>query len=217
MARPVLIYFASRGRAELIRIVCAEAGIEWDEHPVGKGTAPHRGRPTDFQALKDSGLLPFQAVPVWEEPDGFRLAQSFAIVGYLAATHGLRGKDAREAARCDEMLGAYEDVRGEFRKVFVADPDRRAALHDELATRFVPRWLGSFDRLLGSRAHLVGDDVSVADLALWYLLELVRDNGFTALDGFPRLTAFAARIAERPRIAAYARSPGRFPFLPIPR
>src|SRR5512146_1851605 len=105
MPRPTLIYFAARGRAELIRVVLAEAGVDYDEHPIGKGTPPVGGRPTDFQTLKDSGLLPFQAAPVWEEPDGFRLAQSMSIARYLAAKHGLAGKTPRDAAECDQMIG----------------------------------------------------------------------------------------------------------------
>ncbi len=219
MSKPTLIYFASRGRAELIRLVASEAGIEWDEHPVGKDTPPQGGRPTDFAALKASGLLPFGQVPVWEEP-GFRLGQSLAIVRYLGGTHGLLGKSSRETAQVDQMLGAFEDVRGELRRLAVVEPERRPAVRAELEAQFVPRWLGYFDRLLASNrdggGFLVGDGPTVADLALWYLLELIRDNRFAAIEGQPRLTAYAARIAARPRLAAYLASPRRFPFAPLP-
>jgi glutathione S-transferase len=220
MAKPTLIYFASRGRAEIIRLVLVEAGVDWQEHPVGKDTPPQGGRPTDFAALKQSGLLPFGAVPVWEEPDGFRLAQSMAIVRYLGGAHGLGGKTSREAALVDQVLGAYEDVRAELRRLVTIDPDRRAALREELATQSLPRWAGCFDRLLASNrdgtGFLVGDSLTVADLALWYLLELMGDNGFQAAAAFPRLGAFAARIAARPRLAAYLASPRRFPFIALP-
>lgn len=83
----VLIYFAARGRAELIRLVLAEAGVDYQEHVVGKGTPPVDGRPTDFAALKATGTLPFDAVPVWEEPSGLRLAQSGAIANTATRTH----------------------------------------------------------------------------------------------------------------------------------
>jgi glutathione S-transferase len=63
----------------------------------------------------------------------------------------------------------------------------------------------------------VGDGLTVADLALYYLLELVRDNGMgEAIDRFPALVGFAQRIASRPRIAAYLASPKRPRFLPLP-
>lgn len=222
MDKPTLVYFGSRGRAEVIRLVLAEAGVEWQEHHVGKGTPPAGGRPTDLGELAASGALPFAAVPVWEEPGGLRLAQSAAIANHIARAHGLRGRDAVEEARCDELLGAVEDVRAELRKVTAAPPERRAAVREELSRVTLPRWLGYLERFLvrnaGGRAWAVGRDVTVADLALWYVLELVRDNGLVAsLADHPALAAFADRVASRPRIAAYLASPRRPKFVPLPK
>src|SRR5512147_1600177 len=195
MSKPTLIYFAGRGRAELIRLVLAEAGVDYQEHVVGKGTPPVDGRPTDFAALKATGALPFDALPVWEEPGGLRLAQSAAIANHIARAHGLRGRNALEEAKCDELLGAYDDVRLELRKLVTIDADRRPPLRAELASSTLPRWLGYLDRLLarnGGAGFFVGSSVTVADLAIWYLLELIRDNGFgAALDRYPALVAFA--------------------------
>jgi glutathione S-transferase len=222
MTNPLLTYFQARGRAELIRLVCAEAGIEYDEHPVLQGAPPQNGRPTDFQELKQSGLLPFSAVPIWEDPDGFRLAQSLAIVKYLGAQHGLMGKTSRETALVEQRLGAYEDVRAEPRKLVTTPPAERPALHAKLGAEILPRWLGYLDRILASNrdgtGYLVGDSLTVADLALWYLLEIIRDNGWTgAIEKYPRLQAYFARIGARPRLAAYLASPKRFPFAAWPR
>ncbi len=221
MTKPTLIYFRARGRAEVIRLVLAEAGVDYEEHPVGKGTPPVNGRPTDFAALKASGDLPFEAVPVWEEPGGFRLAQSLAIVNHLGRTHGLRGRTPVEAAQCDQWLGAVEDVRAELRKVASASQDRRAAIRAELRSSTLPRWFGYLDRLLRTNrdgtGFTVGEGLTVADLALYYLLESVRDNGMgDAVERYPALVAFAQRIASRPRIAAYLASPKRPPFAPLP-
>jgi glutathione S-transferase len=221
MTTPTLIYFHARGRAEVIRLVLAEAGVDYQEHPVGKGTPPANGRPTDFAALKASGELPFDAVPVWEEPGGFRLAQSLAILNHLGRTHGLGGRTPVEAAKIDEWLGGIEDVRAEVRKLAAAPPERRAAVRSELSTATLPRWLGYLDRLLranrGGLGFTVGEGITVADLALYYLLELLRDNGFgEAIDRYPALVAFTQRIASRPRIAAYLASPKRPAFVPLP-
>jgi glutathione S-transferase len=221
MSKPTLVYFASRGRAELIRLVLAEAGIDYQEHPVGKGTPPRDGRPTDFAALKATGALPFEAVPVWEEPGGLRLAQSLAIAKHLARVHGLAGRTAVEAAQCDQWLGAVDDVRAELRKLAGTPAGERAALRSELRSATLPRWLGYLDRLLakngGGGGFVVGTSVTVADLALWYLLEMIRDNGFgAALERYPVLVAFAERIAKRPRIAAYLTGGRRPPFAALP-
>lgn len=222
MHKPTLIYFTIRGRGEVIRLLLAEAGVDYLAHPVGKGGAPENGRPTDFAELKASGLLPFEALPVWEEPDGFRLAQSRAIEGHIARGHGLYGASARETALCDQALGANDDVRIELRKVVGAEPAQRAEVRETLATSVLPRWMGYLDRLLaanrGGEGTFVGDTVSVADLAIYLLLEIIRDNGFgAAIDRSPRLVGFAERVAARPRIRAYLDSPKRFPPTLLPR
>ncbi len=221
MSMPTLIYFASRGRAELIRLILVEAGVDWQELPVGRGAALAAGNVTDLDAMKGSERLPFDTVPVWEEPDGFRLAQSHAIAAYLARAHGLFGATPREAAECDQMLGAFADLRAELRRLLIAAPGERAAVRAELTDRVVPRWLGHLDRLLAADARgggfVVGNALTVADLALWYLVELVRDYGFTAaLAAHPRLLAHFDRISARPRVADYVRSPRRHPLAPPP-
>jgi len=221
MSKPTLVYFPSRGRAEVIRLVLAEAGVDYQEHPVGRGTPPAGGRPTDLGALDGAGALPFGAVPVWEEPGGFRLAQSQAIANHLARAHGMRGSTPVEEARCDELLGAVEDVRAELRKLTTAAAEQRPALRAELLSTTLPRWLSRLDRVLRANrdgtGFAVGGALTVADLALWYLLEQVRDNGFgAALAPHPALVAFAERIGSRPRIAAYLASPRRPAFVPLP-
>ena len=221
MPKPTLTYFPSRGRAELIRLVLAEAGVDYQEHPIGAGTPPLNGRPTDFKALKATAHLPFGAAPVWEEADGFVLAQSAAIASHLARTHGLQGATPREAAQCDQMIGAFDDVRQELRKVATVAPEGRAAQRDLLATQFLPRWFGYFDRLLrangGGSGWLVGGSFTVADLALWYLVESCQENGFgAAVAAHPALVAHATRVAQHPRLAAWIKSPKRFPFVPLP-
>lgn len=214
MNKPTLVYFAARGRAEVIRLVLAEAGVDYLEHPVGKGTPPLDGRPTDFAALKATGALPFEAVPVWEEPGGLHLAQSQAIAMHLARTHGLAGKGAAEAAQVEQWLGGIDDIRIEVRKLATAPAEQRAAIRAELRTATLPRWLGYLDRLLRANGEgagfAVGAGLTVADLALWYLLELLRDNGLgEPIDAYPALVAHAQRIASRPRIAAYLASERR--------
>ncbi len=222
MTKPTLIYFAGRGRAELIRLVLAEAGVDWQEHHVGRGTPPANGRPTDIAQLRASGVLPFGAVPVWEEPDGLRLAQSAAIANHLARRHGLLAADPLEAARCDEVLGCVDDLRGELRKVQTASPEQRTAVRGELEGVVLPRWLGDLERhlkpSLETTGFVAGSALRLADLALWYLLEMLRDNGLGApLEACPALSRFGDRIAARPRIASYVASPRRPAFAPLPR
>ncbi len=207
-----LIYFAARGRAEVIRLALAEAGVVYEDETF-KG-------PEEFATLKASGRLPFLAVPVWEE-SGLRLAQSAAIANHIARGNGLYGSSPREQALIDQAVGAVDDVRLEIRKLVTVDPARRGEVRAELLSSTLPRWFGLLEKLLASnqegRGFFVGETVSLADLSAWYLLEMARDNGFgPALGDCPLLTAFAERIAARPRIAAYLASPRRFPLQLLP-
>ncbi len=212
MPLPKLIYFPSRGRAEVIRLVLAEAGVAFDEEHF-KGSE-------QFAALKLSGRLPFLAVPVWEE-EGFRLAQSAAIAHHIARTHGLAGKSLREQALIDQALGAVDDVRLEVRKLASVDEARRSEVRSQLLSATLPLWFGQLEKLLVSnqngKGFFVGDSISIADLSLWYLLELATDNGFgPALSDCPGLRGLATRIAARPKIAAYLASPRRPPLNLLP-
>jgi len=221
MTKPTLLYFRARGRAEVIRLVLAEAGVEYEEHHVGKATPPTGGRPTDLAELKAAGLLPFGAVPVWEEP-GLRLAQSAAIVNHLARRHGLLPADPLEAARYDELMGAVDDVRAELRKLFLATTQHSREIRYELEHNILPRWLADLERLLAPRlaatGFAVGHAMTAADLALWYMLETAKDNGLGApLETCPALAAFFDRVAARPRIAAYLASQRRPALTPLPR
>jgi glutathione S-transferase len=215
MSLPVLTYFSSRGRAEMIRVLCAYAGIAYEErslgvyHPVDKTPA--------FLALRATGVLPFDAVPLWEEPDGFRLAESTAIVRHLARTRGLYGKDAREAARCDMIVAAADDIRIDLRRVLDLSPADRAAHRKALAETILPRRLAHFEKLLGEAPFLVGDAPTFADLTLYVMSENLGDNGYAAAyAAAPHLAAHAARLAERPGLARYLASPSRFPAQILP-
>jgi glutathione S-transferase len=211
MPLPKLVYFSSRGRAEVIRLALAEAAVPHEEERF----------PNDaFAALKASGRLPFMAVPVWEE-DGLRLAQSGAILNHVGRAHGLRGSSPRDEALVDQALGAVDDVRAELRKLPGAEASKRPEVRAELQSATLPRWFGMLEKLLvanhGGDGFIAGAQLSVADLALWYLLELTVDNGFAAaLADCPKLQAFAKRIAARPRIAAYLASPQRPPLQKFP-
>ncbi len=219
MPLPCLTYFSSRGRAELIRLLLADAGVEHDEIAVGSWS------PTDlppaFVALRASGKLAYGALPLWEEPDGFHLVQSDAILRHLARTHDRYGANPREAARCDELLAGVEDVRAELRKLVVTPAPARPALREKLHASILPRWLGVLEQRLaangGGGGFVVGTEPSVADVVLWHLLEVLHDNGMeSALADCRSLVRFYARFGERPGIATHRASRRRYPPQPFP-
>jgi len=65
---PRLVYFSSRGLTEPIRLVLAEAGVEYED--VGVGLYNPANQPQEFIKLKQSGKLDWDSLPLWEEEDG---------------------------------------------------------------------------------------------------------------------------------------------------
>lgn len=212
----MLTYFPSRGLAELLRIVLTDAGVAFAQRSV---TTPGADGVPLFDTLRADGTLAFNSVPLWEEPDGFRLVQSDAILRHLARTYGLYGANAREAALCDQVHEGTKDVRAQLARLRTAAPEARAALRAELESTILPRWLGHFERLLAAHGTgcFVGADCTYADLSVWSLLEALVDNGLAGpLGPLPLLTAFQARIAARPNLARYLADPARYPAQLLP-
>jgi glutathione S-transferase len=219
MPLPRLTYFSSRGRAEAIRLLLADAGVEHDELAVGAWSPTDL--PAAFVALRSSGKLAYGALPLWEEPDGFHLVQSDAILRHLARTHDRYGASPRDAARCDEIIAGVDDARVELRKLATTPAPARAAQRDQLLGSILPRWLGHLELRLaandGGHGFVVGAAPSIADIVLWHFLELVHDNHLdAALTDCRLLASFYQRFADRPGIAAHRLSERRHPPQPFP-
>lgn len=220
MSKPRLTYFSSRGRGELIRVLLAEAGVDYEELAVGPFHP--RERTPGFLEVLATGKLAYDALPLWEEADGFVIVQSDAIVRHIARTRGLYGAGDREATRCDVVLEGVKDARTEIMRVIQVDPSGRAEARADLVSEGIPRWLGYLERILaanrGGEGFFVGDSVTCADLAVWLLLETVTDNDLIAsLAALPRLAAFKGRIQGRERVARYVASPTRYPAQLLPK
>lgn len=217
MALPRLTYFSTRGRAELIRLVLAQAGAEYEDESVGPYDVTNKT--PEFLALKASGKLPFDALPLWQEPDGFILAQSDAIVRYVARTHGLYGADARESALCDMVMEGIKDLINDIGKIWSVEPAKRAELRARLDREIAPRWLGYLERIVARNdtGFAVGRALTYADLALFHTVERLTDNNLaSSLTGCPNVVALAERVRHQPRISAYVSSPKRWPVQLLP-
>jgi glutathione S-transferase len=84
----------------------------------------------------------------------------------------------------------------------------------------MPKYLRYFERVLASNpsgsAHLVGARLTYADLSLFKVVAGLRYAFPKAMAQagrrYPKVTALCARVATRPRIAAYLASERRLPF-----
>ena len=182
------------GNAHKVRMALAFLGLAWDEVTVDAT----RRQDEAFRALN-----PMAQVPVYVEGD-FVLRDSQAILAYLAARHRPGDWDGRTPEErgaiavwlshaANEIFNGPALLRAD--KLFGWSIDRPRA--DAVATRILP----VVDAHLAAREWLVGDRLTIADLAASPYLALAPDGGID-LDDWPHVRDWTRRVAALPGFPA---------------
>ncbi len=197
---PEILYFDIRGRAEPIRLLLEELGVDYVDRQI---------TPEQWATIRTT--TPFRRMPVYSEGD-LRIPESFAILRYLGRKHGLLGTDETSRIRCDVTVEAWRHYgervaanlgalshSAEARAAFL-DTEQPALLAD-LEAHYVAR---------GSTApHWAGSSLTIADFAAFHLIEGLTQRSPEALQATAALRAFHAEFAARPNVARYLTSPRR--------
>lgn len=138
---------------------------------------------------------PMGQIPVVEFDDGRHLAQSNAIIRYLARGSALLPADPFLQAKIDEWM-FWEQYSHEpyiavcrFHMLYLGKPkESREAWRVERGEKA----LDLMERQLAGRSFLVGDSVSVADIALVAYTRVAHEGGFD-LRGRPNVRAWTER------------------------
>ncbi len=181
-----------------------EKGLAFDIKPVGIGDSDPA-----FRAVS-----PFGKMPALDD-DGFGLADSSAICHYLEAMHPdpamipgdpkLRGRTIWYEEFADTILvncGATVFFNRIVAPRFLGrEGDRAAAAKAERDA--LPPLLDYLEALIPASGYLVGDVLTLADLAVASPFANFEYAGVTIDPAtYPRLTAYAAAILARPSFAA---------------
>jgi glutathione S-transferase len=162
------------GNCLKVKWVCDHLALpyDWVDIDVVKGEA----RTTDFLKLN-----PFGQVPTVLFDDGRALAQSNAIMRYLARDSRLIPADAFTAAQMDAWLfweqyshEPYIAVR-RFHMTYLGKPAE--SLDPKLETRGYAA-LDIMERRLSEASYLAGDALSLADIALLAYTRMAHEGGF---------------------------------------
>ena len=202
-ARPQLIYFDVRGRAEPIRLLLAEVGADYDDFQIPRDQWPE---------LKPR--TPFQRLPIYREGT-VEIPETFAILAYLGRKHGLLGDDEATHTRCDITIEAWRDYDNRVSKVFLDEPTSAEAqarfIESELPQRLAD--LEAFYAVNADNADnapfWVGESLTIADIAAFHFLAGILVDHAAVLSRFPRLESFLTEFSARPRIHAYLNSDRR--------
>jgi glutathione S-transferase len=167
---------------------------DWIETDVLKAET----RTAEFLALNPAGQVPAVVLD-----DGRPLAQSNAILLYLAEGSDLIPTDAYDRARMLEWL-FWEQYSHEpyvavarFHVRYMGKPVA------ELEPKLVERGNGALKRLdeaLEASSFLVGDRISLADVSLVAYTRVAHEGGFD-LAGYPAVQAWVSRVEEALAIA----------------
>ncbi len=142
-------------------------------------------------------------IPVLELEDGSCLWESNAILNFLAEGTEFLPKDARLRTQVLQWQ-FFEQYSHEpfiavarFIKVYLGLPDDRL---DEYAAKQLDGYhaLAVMEQQLLRTPYLVGNQYSIADIALYAYTHVAEEGGFN-LESYPEICAWLQRIASHPR------------------
>jgi len=139
--------------------------------------------------------FPQGQVPAVEFADGRSLGQSNAIIRYLAQGSSLLPTDSFAAAKIDEWL-FWEQYTHEpyvatcrFHMLYLGKPKET---RDPAKVERGEEALDHLERMLAGRSFLVGDALTIADIALYAYTNVAHEGGFD-LAPRPQVRAWLAR------------------------
>lgn len=194
-----LHYFNIRGRAEVIRLIFAAAGEQYEDI---------RFEHSEWPAVKSQ--MPLGQIPILEV-DGTKLPQSVSIARFLAKQFQLAGKDNLEQAKVDAVADTISDlIVGYVPIIRERDETRKQELTKKFAADDLPKHLKNLEvlaKLYGNGGpFFVGNTLTWVDLFYYATGESVLRLDGNVLDDYPWLKQNRAEVEKQPRIAEYLKN-----------
>lgn len=175
MPKLKLTYFDfNGGRGEANRLAMAIGDVPFEDNRIPASEWP-----------KLKPRIRFHALPVLEI-DGEEISQCNTISRYVGKLGGLYPEDALEAARCDEIMDAMEDVTNELvPTLFISDEEEKRTAREALAAGPFKVYLERLGKILAERGgeYFADGRLTVADLRVFLWVRHLRSG---ALDYVPK-------------------------------
>ncbi|KAL5481716.1 hypothetical protein EMCRGX_G021944 [Ephydatia muelleri] len=200
-----LTYFNAKGRAELTRLVFAQAGVEYTDERLTFEEWPARSPHTPF------GVLPVLEV------DGKQLGGSLVIARYVAEKHGVAGSNDFENALIASILDSVSDLQLQLHPWWSEkDEAKKAELLKELTEHGIPAALANFEKFAAGNSDgwLVGSKPTYGDLCVFNVLDFLSTflHIPTVLEKFPALSQLKKNVESLPNIAKWIQTRPQTPF-----
>jgi glutathione S-transferase len=193
--KKIRIYGDSRsGNCYKLQLLCSEMGVsyDWKEVDILAGET----RTPEFLAMNANGKIPLLALP-----DGRYLAESNAILCYLADGSEFFGSTAYSRAEILQWMFfeqySHEPYIATSRFIirYLNRPaEREADLNQKKAGGYAA--LGVMERQLQQHDFLVDDRFTVADIALFAYTHVAHEGDFELKD-YPAVVRWIGRISSR--------------------
>jgi glutathione S-transferase len=194
------------GNGYKVRLLLAQLAqpYEWTELDIDAG----KTRTPEFLKRNPNGRI-----PTLELDDGTNLAESNAILWYLAERSSFVPTDRLARAQVLQWM-FFEQYSHEpyvatpryIVKHLAADHPRRAELPDRLARGQAA--LAVMETHLATRRFFVAERYSIADIALYAYTHVAHEGGHD-LAPYPAVNAWLKRVAAEPRYVPLMQRPDR--------
>ena len=182
------------GNCYKVRLLLAHLGVAYERHTVD---VVDRSNRRELLAA----LNPALRVPALVLDDGRALAESNAILWYFGEGTRFVPDDRYERAQALQWM-FFEQYEHEpaiavlrFGLTYSGKPELFEARREE-RTRAGYRALEAMEGRLAGRQWLVGESMTIADIALYAYTHVADEGGFE-LGRFSAITAWLARVAEQ--------------------
>ncbi|KAF5901509.1 glutathione S-transferase Mu 3-like, partial [Clarias magur] len=176
-----LVYWDIRGLAQPIRLLLEYTSTKWEDKFYSCGEAPDYDESCWYD-VKPKLKMDFPNLP--HLVDGERMiAQSNAILRYIARKHNLCGETEDEIIRVDILENQAMDFRNGFvRLCYLEFDSKKQSYLDAL-----PGILKQFSDFLGERKWFAGDKITFVDFTMYELLDQHRMFEPKCLENFKNL------------------------------
>ena len=193
-----LIYFNARGRAEVCRLIFAQADVKYEDKRVNS---------EEWAQLKPT--TPTGALPMMEV-DGKPLTGSGPMARFLAERFGLAGSNDFENAELAGIIDVLEDFHMKVVPwYYEKDEEKKAQLLKQLQDEHAPRYWGIIEKKIKNNKSeagwIFGNKPTYADLAIFSVLEFAGTLCPKILVDFPGVAKLKGAVGALPNIANWVK------------
>jgi len=178
-----------------VRLIFAVAGVEFEDERLTK---------EEWETFKPK--TPMKGMPVLTIKDKGVVGQSGAIARYLARKYKLFGSNPWEELLIDEVCESINDVVTDVMKwFFEQDEAKKAEISKSIGETTIPKFV-DFLRLRmkdGQNGYIVGDKLSLADIAVFNIIDAMKSRGNTWFDTYDDVMAHYEKVKTNEGIAAW--------------